>query len=257
MQAMWEWVFDAVVPWAPAALLVTAPWLTALLALAIQRVAQRHLESRGPTLPVEAGPWAVVAAARHGVRVPVERHPGGVDAYWPSPGAIGLSVATWHGRSAVRYAIAAHELGHAWNATLHPALPDLLPVARLVQTHAWRAAVAGGLVGGLLALPFVLDLAWYAGFVALAASLAVLTDELSASRRGISALAGDPLVPREAVTIAQAAMCTAGTVYAAIAVGQFGVLAAWPQAAPYVLTLGSPAPPTVPAVWLLVLTLPL
>ncbi|MEN0067459.1 MAG: zinc metallopeptidase [Myxococcota bacterium] len=184
---------------------------------------------RSPLRDEAAGAWLERQIEGAALDVGVEVHGApGLDAYWPSVDAIGLSAPTWHGRRATELAIAAHELGHALNIRSHWLAAHALPIARLAQGLSWRAFAAtvfsALLVGAGGLIPFATVLLG----VSLVVTLTVCGDEWFASWRAVRFLRDDPTVSDDEIKIAQHSMRSAGTVYALDLVGQLFVLASWP-----------------------------
>ncbi len=249
---------EPVLEWAALLIACALPFLLGLVAV-VQQQRLNH-RRRGAWLPEAAGPWLEQQIRRLHLPVRVEVHPrDGLDAYWPSVGAIGLSERTWGGCRPGDWAIAAHELGHAMNMASHPLVAQMLPTARLAQALAWRAFAAALLSAVLLDEPLLLPLAL--GFLGLSVvvSSVVCLDEASASWRGYHLLLGDKRFRREARDVARESMIGAGSVYGLGLLGQIAVLAAWSPLARLAVSgsRATPGEPTVAAIWLTVVLVPL
>ena len=206
-----------------------------------------------------AGPWLEdqIRALRLGVAVEV--HPrDGLDAYWPSVGAIGLSERTWGGCRPGHWAIAAHELGHALNMASSPVVAQLLPMARLAQGQLWRAFCAALLCAAMLQEPMLVHLALGLLVGSVAVTAVVCLDEAMASRHGSRMLREDPRMRPEAFRIARDSMVSAGSIYALGLAGQVAALLCWPAIARLVpgLSLWQADRPEVAVMWLTVVLVP-
>lgn len=212
--------------WGALGLVCALPTLLSLVGLlAHQRGGYRR---RGGWLPVAAGPWLEQEVRRRGLSVEVEVHGrDGMDAYVPGVGRIGLSHRTWGGCRPGDWAIAAHELGHALNMGLHPVVAQILPTARLLQHHLWRAFCAALCAGALLRDPALVPIALALLIAAATASLVVLVDEVGASVQGLRLLRADPRIRGEDLRVVRGSMVSAGSVYALQWLGQLVVLGGW------------------------------
>ncbi|HHO54252.1 MAG TPA: hypothetical protein ENK18_26120 [Deltaproteobacteria bacterium] len=217
------------------------PFIMSGLGIAIH---QRTQDRRsGSTLPLAAGPWLEARIQELGLSVDVEVHPrDGLDAYWPSVGAIGLSERTWGGCRPGQWTIAAHELGHALNMASSPLIAELLPMARLAQGQLWRAFAAALLCSALLQEPALLPLALALLLGSATVTAVVCLDEASASRHGYRMLREDERMSEADLELARRSMLGAGTIYGLGLVGQLAVLACWGPLASWV----SAAPPADP-----------
>ncbi len=251
-------------------------WIPLLAACALPAFATtflgfvQHLRERreeGPELAEPAGRWLRQTVERRGDTVRVEVHPhSGMDAYFPGTGAIALSSRTYGSHSAVAYAVAAHEHGHAQNMERSEStsrwLADILPTARLARTFAFRAFAAGLIGGALFHEVWLLVFAAGMQLLSLGAGLMILLDEGMASKHGVDLLKADRFVPRDVLTVARRSMRGAFSVYAGTILAELVVLAAMPWLAELAMTPG-PTPrlgaPTVwaPAVWAYVVFVPL
>jgi len=230
MEPLWRWAALAMVGALPFALSV----------LAIASHQRQNHGRRGAWLPVAAGPWLEHQISRLGLPVSVEAHPrDGLDAYWPSVGAIGLSERTWGGCRPGHWAIAAHELGHALNMATHPAVAQILPTARLAQGLSWRAFVAALLCTALCNQPGLLPLALGFLLISVTASAVVCADELMASVHGDRLLRADTRLRGEGRDLARGSLVSAGLIYGVGLLGQLVALALWPQVAQLAVTTGA------------------
>ncbi len=243
--------------WLALVLVCAVPFLLSAIGLAVHQL--QSTRRRGGWLPVAAGPWLEqqVDDMRLDVGVEVHAHHG-LDAYWPSVGAIGLSERTWGGCRPTDWAIAAHELGHALNMASHPVVAQILPTARLAQGHLWRAFVATLLCAALLQHSVLLLLAPVLLLASVVVTFVVCLDELFASRHGLRLLHEDPRVRAGQIRVARVSMTGAASVYGLGLIGQVAVLGAWPAIRSWVLGL-SLAPVQAPGalvMWLTVVLVP-
>jgi Zn-dependent membrane protease YugP len=234
--------------WTPLFVALSPSFVLGLAAALAQQRAQAALEARPVPAPEAAGPWTQAAAARAGLATDVGLHPdkgAQADGYWPGVDFVALSQRTWRRADALAWAVGAHELGHAANVASHRWMGTLLPMARVAEVQAAHAMGAFLLVGALTGSGMALGLAGVAGLGAALASVAVLADELFASRRGLAMMQSDGRLSGEAIASARASTHWAASVYAAQALGRLLSLVALPWAAEAVLS----APPAPPA-WL-------
>lgn len=252
-----EVALEPVLRWSALIVACVLPFVLSILGIAIhQRTQDRRA---GSVLPVAAGPWleAQIQALRLGVRVEV--HPrDGLDAYWPSVGAIGLSERTWGGRRPGQWTIAAHELGHALNMASSPLVAELLPMARLAQGQLWRAFAAALLCAALLQEPVLLPLALALLLGSVTVTAVVCADEASASRHGYRMLQGDDRLSDADRELARTSMLGAGAIYGLGLLGQLLVLACWGPLAQLVSTAEPLASAAIgaPVLWLTLVLIP-
>lgn len=207
---------------------------------------------RGP-----AGPFVERAIRELGLPVRVDVVTAETpDAYWPNAQTIGISERTYGGTTPKDWAVAAHELGHAQNMRVHPAMSWLLPAGRLVATLCWRLCVGGLLAAALFGEPVALAFALTALVASLVGSVIVCADEITASNRA-AALIRSTGVPAEATARAVAAMRAAGSAYVLGGVGQLLVLLSWPLLASAVAgEPGSLRSPSYLGIWLVLAMTP-
>ena len=215
---------------------------------------------RGSWLPVAAGPWLEerVRALRVGVQVQVHAREG-LDAYIPGVATIGLSERTWGGCRPGDWAIAAHELGHAQNMSLHPFVAHLLPSARLGQALLWRGFCAALVCAVLVHEPVLVPLTWSLLVASVAVSSIVCIDELGASWHGHRLLASDQRVRPKDLQIVRASMQSAASVYLLGLLGQVAVLVSWPLLSDLIPPMASAAAafePGAAVLWLTVVLIP-
>jgi Zn-dependent membrane protease YugP len=181
-----------------------------------------------PRMPSRAGPWIEGWIRERGAIVAVEVVPADApDAYWPNVGTLALSERTWAGDQPRDWAIAAHELGHAETVASHPALPWVLPGARVVAGLSWRLWIAALFAAALLSEPSVLGVALGALVTSILGTVVVCVDELVASRRARDILV-EAGASRVAVRRAVQAMRAAAGAYVLGGVGQALLLLGWP-----------------------------
>ena len=254
---MLDLLLAPVIPWLLLVAAAGLPFLLSVVGLVLHHGTDgRH---RGSALPLGAGPWLEEKIGQDRIAVRVEIHPrDGLDAYWPSVGAIGLSQRTWAGRHAGHWAIAAHELGHALNMASHPFVAQLLPIARLAQQLTWRAFTATLFCALLLGHPALWTLGYALLVLAVLATAVVCLDEVGASLHGHRMLSADPRVDAEALEIARVSMMGAGSAYGLGFVGQLIVFATWPWLAESLMAgVGSATVEPGPLVmWLTLFLLP-
>ncbi|MEZ4236409.1 MAG: zinc metallopeptidase [Myxococcota bacterium] len=189
------------------------------------------LETRRPSapLPEAAGPWIERVIAARGLPLQVEVVPAdSPDAYWPNADTIALGEATYGGRRPKDWAVAAHELGHALNVAVHPAMTAVLPGARLGSTLGWRLCIAGLIAASLFDEPVAVWIAGLALLASVACTAAVCADEVGASRHAARIIGADDRVARPGLRRAVSAMRAAASAYLLGAVGQLLVLGAFP-----------------------------
>lgn len=228
---------------AVAAAVAAAPFAAALAAAAFASTLPRPRAS----LPQSAGPWlrAHVARARLDRRLRVGVTPdvaGGQNAYWPHSDYIGLSASTWEGRTVHDYAIAAHELGHALGCMTRSWRRRLAPTARVATAISHQVLTASLLVVVLYGTDWAPMLGFIALCIGLVGSLAIVEEELAASRTAADLMAEEPRLAGH-LRAARAAWIGGAMAYVAPAITRMCLLVWWWPVVELV-RLGDVAPPT-------------
>jgi Zn-dependent membrane protease YugP len=231
-------------------LFLAAPMAVVVLVGALQRSFQARLEARAPDIGKSPGMWAKQVAAGHGAVVVAHGGPWG-DATMPDGSVVSLSRSTFEGRSAVAWAIAAHELGHLVDLAERPGAWSA--AARLGSVQLQRAVLGTAFAAVWLGAPWLLDVAFALLAVSVLAGLWVLREEVAASLHARVLLKGRLSAPHR--RIADAALASAAVVYGSMVAGQFALAVCWQGLDQLVLGGGSALDP-VAGMWLLVLGAP-
>lgn len=214
-------------------LAVSAPFVAAAVATAFHHLLRRHLvHVDSSELPVTAGTWALGAirrqGAEHRLRAGVTADEvGGQDAFWPELGFVGLSRRTWYGRHPVRWAVASHELGHAFTQLHQPSLSRLFAAARLGLHLSSQAFAALALVDLLYGSHMVWALALAALVASTLSAAVVMVDEALASRTGLRLLQADKRLGPSQLRTVRAALSSALAIYGAGLAARLALIPAW------------------------------
>lgn len=238
-------LLHAVATWPILLLLLALPWLASLGAALLQGVVHKRLLAEDRSLSHPARRWLAAQARGQGLSTRVEVHAALAEAYFPHADTVGLSPRAAESVHPVHRAVAAHELGHAATARLHPALRAALPAARLATDGLPYAVAAALLTGALVQSVPLLVLALLLGLATVAAHAIVLADEATASLRAWRWLDADAELTAADRRACQRAMLAAFSAYAAPALAWAGLVLLAPLLAS--LALSGPAlPPAEP-----------
>jgi len=247
-------LLDLLRTWGPVLLLLYVPSLvTTVMRIAITRSLRRLDESHPDDMPLTAGEWLARAIDRLGLRgrvrtvVTDDDAKLSLDAYHPFQGVIQLSAETHFKRDPMHWAIAAHELGHAWFHVTWPRLGRVTIAALFVKRTFIATAVALVIGNVAFAVPHITD----AALVLFAACVAlhgfVLGDELLASMYAMDMLRATPGFGPSHVRSARRALALAFSTYAVGFLSRALLLTQWPLV--MALTRDAMVPPFATLTW--------
>ena len=221
-------MFDLLLTYWPVLLLLYVPKLAQLVAGVIAKRTQGKLDHRIPDdLPMSAGEWldGRLRAMRIGVTAVVtDKHE---DAYRPYDKLIQLHDTTHFKADPVYWATAAHELGHARNRVVLPALGHLRAACNAYTFPLLMLGVACLAGHVLYALPLAGRIAFACFAVASALRVFVLVDEAAASIYAYRELRANDAIDFTHLRAIRAVLITAFATYLATYASYALLLTQW------------------------------
>lgn len=181
--------------------LIVLTTLAPLPLVALLRLHQRRLDRFWLAgLPHSAAEWLRRRLAERGLdAVEVVNNGWRGSAFYPVANAIGLREPVYAEHTLRAWSVAAHELGHAILHRSMPRLSRLLLACRSWIGEVWMLSLATLMASVLVGAPAFRGAALVGLIAAAALTVAVLIDEIDATRRALATLRADPELPDGAV----------------------------------------------------------